>query len=254
MFLPNSRRLLIKLVTLGALVTCAVVLTRGVYLAGYGNSRGQLATAPAVSVRPQPDAPLRLNVIGYDSSDPQAPSVLVEVTNAGTKAVRAFTISQETFRGEEKSSGFMVADNITSPILQPGQYSTESVTYQQLPEVSSRVVLSLDFVVFEDEAVWGPDAEKSSEILAGRLAGALEAGKQLLEIRKQRGLQAAIESTDEGVPFAAPPPGRSPAWGEGFTYGRRFIRQHLKRVMSKHGAGRVEKELEKLSDKISRGK
>lgn len=254
MFLSNSRRLLIKLVTLGLLVTCTVLLARDVDLAGYGKARGRQAAAPIVSVKPQPDAPLRLNVIGYDSSDPGAPAVSVEVTNASTKAVRAYTISQETVRGTEKSSGFMIADRITGPSLQPGQYAVESITYQQLSGVASRISLAIDYVLFEDEAAWGADAEKSSEIVAGRQAGMLEASRRLLKIRKERGLQAAIEALEESPSFAPPPPGRTPAWEEAFTDGRRFVPQHLKRAMSRGGAAEVGKELDKLSDRISRGK
>lgn len=77
---------------------------------GYAGACGRQANATQVSVRPQPDAPLRLSVVSYDSSDPHSPAVRVEVTNAGTKVIRAYSISQEMTKGDEKGSSVLFID------------------------------------------------------------------------------------------------------------------------------------------------
>lgn len=250
----SSTRLLLltKLVTLGVLITCTVLLTGGVNLVGYINTRAQQATDPKISVKDQSDAPIRLTVLTSDSSDPNAQSILVEVTNVGTKAIRAYAISQETTRGLEKSSGFMLADmGIIGEPLQSGQYSTDSVAYTPFSDGTSYVSLIVDFVEFEDGTVWGPDAEKSSEMLAGRRAGEREAGKRLVKFYKETGIQRALKALDESSLETVPPQGHTPEWEEGFSSGQRAIPQRLKRAMSKGGAVKVEKELRKLSEKLA---
>lgn len=255
MELPTGLRLLSKFITLGLLIASIGLLTRGVDLTGYVSARSRQAAGSRVSVKAQPDAPLRLSVLHDDSSDPQSPSVKVEVTNNGAKAIRAYSISQETIKGEEKSNWVMFADmGILSEGLQAGQYSTDELSCPASWDETSRMLLAIDLVEFVDGTIWGPNAEKSSDILAGRRAGEREEGKRLLKLYKEKGIQVAINSLGGRSPEALPPDEATPEWKEGFQNGQSGIARHLKRAISKGGTKQVEEELRKLSEKLGGGK
>lgn len=199
----------------------------------------------------QPDAPLRLSVLREDSSDPQSLSVTVEVTNTGNKAIRAYSISQETMKGDEKSNWLMFADTgILSEGLQAGQYSTDELFCPSSWDESSRMSLAVDLVEFADGTTWGPDAEKSSEILAGRRAGECATGRRLLKLYQEEGGQRTINSLGDRSLEAMPPDEATAEWKEGFQNGRNGIVHRLKRALSKGGTKQFEEELRKLYEKL----
>ncbi len=254
MELPTGLRLLSKFLTLGLLITCIGLLTGGVDLTGYVSARGRQSAGSRVSVKPQPDTPLRLIVLHDDSSNPQSPSVTVEVTNAGAKPIRAYAISQETIKGNEKSNWLMFADTgVLSKGLQAGQYSTDELSCPSSWDESSRMLLAVDLVEFSDGTTWGPDAEKSSEMLGGRRAGEREAGKRLLKIYREKGIQGAIKSLGDRSLDVLPPEDATPEWKEGFQNGQSGIAGYLKRGMGKGGTKQVEEDLRKLSEKLGGG-
>lgn len=251
MELPTGLRLFSKFLTLGLLITCIALLTRSVDLMGHARARRRQATATQVSVKPQPDAPLRLSVLSYDSSDPQSPAVKVELTNAGAKTIRAYSISQETTRGDEKSSSLLFLDTgVLGQGLQAGQHSTDELPYPASWGEDSRMSLAIDIVEFADGTTWGPDEEKSSEILAGRRAGERQAARRLLKLYKERGIQEAINSLGDRSLEVPPPDGYPSQWKEGFQNGQSGIVSRLRRAMSNGGVGQVEEELRKLSEKF----
>jgi hypothetical protein len=252
---PTGLRLISKFLTLGLLITCTVILTRGVDLARYVRAGGRQATSSRVSVKPQPDAPLRLNVLSDNTSNPNDRSVTVEVTNAGTKAVRAYSISQEMMKGNEKSNWLLFSDTgVLSEGLQAGQYSTDELSCSSSWDEDSRMSLAVDLVEFADGATWGPDAEKSSEILAGRRAGEREAGKRLLKLYKEKGIQETIKSLEDRSLEVRAPDGYSPEWKEGFQNGQGGMARRLKGAKGRGGTKQVEEELRKISEKFGWGK
>jgi hypothetical protein len=254
MELPTGLRLFSKFLTLGLLVTCIVLLTRGVGPTGYASARRSQTAATQVSVKPQPDAPLRLSVVSYDSSDPQSPAVRVEVTNAGPKVIRAYSVSQQTTKGDEKSSSVLFSDTgVLGRGIQAGQQSTDEIPYPAAWDEDSRMSLAIDLVEFADGTTWGPDEEQSSEILAGRRAGERQAAKRLLKLYKEKGTQETINSLGDRSLEVPPPDGYPSQWKEGFRNGQSGMASRLKRAMSNGGARQVEEELRKLSEKFTGG-
>lgn len=254
MELPTGLRLTNKLLILGLLITCTVLLTRDLYLTRYVRAGGRQAAASRVSVKSQPDALLRLSVLSDNTSNPNDRSVTVEVTNAGTKAIRAYSISQETTKGTEKSNWLLFSDTgVLSEGLQAGQYSTDELSCPSSWDEESRMSLAIDLVEFADGTTWGPDAEKSSEILAGRRAGEREAGKRLLKLYKEKGIQEAIKSLEGRSLEVQVPDGYSPEWKEGFQNGQGGMVRRLKGVKGRGGTKQVEEELRKISEKFGGG-
>jgi|SRR5215207_5595091 len=254
MELPTGLRLFSKFLTLGLLITCIFLLTRGIDLTGHASAPVRQANATQVSVKPQPDGPLRLSVVSYDSSDPQSPAVRVEVTNAGAKVIRAYSISQETTTGDEKSSSVLFSDTgVLGQGIQAGQQSTDELPYPSAWGADSRMALAIDLVEFTDGTTWGPDEEKSTEILAGRRAGERQAARRLLKLYKEKGLQETLNSLGDRSSDVPPPEGYPAQWGEGFRSGQSAMAGRLKRAMSSGGTGHVEEELRKLSEKFKGG-
>ena len=252
---PTGLRLASKLLTLGLLITCTVLFTRGLDLTRYVRAGGKQAAVSRVSVKPQPGAPLRLSVLSDNTSNPSDRSVTVEVTNAGAKAIRAYSISQETTKGDEKSNWLMFADTgVLGEGLQAGQYSTDELSCPSSWDEDSRMSLAVDLVEFADGATWGPDAEKSSEILAGRRAGEREASRRLLKLYKEKGIQETIKSLDDRSLEVQAPDGYSPEWKEGFQNGQGGMARRLKGAKGRGGAKQVEEELRKISEKFGGGK
>jgi hypothetical protein len=226
------------------------MLIRGVGVAGYANARGQ-GPATRVLVKSQPDTPLRLSVLRDNSSDPNDPSVIVEVTNVGNKAIRAYSISLEISNGREKSSRVMFSDmGVLSTGLQAGQFSTDELGFRASGGEATQMAVGIDLVEFTDGVTWGPDAENSTEILAGRRAGEREAGRRLLKLHKEKGINEALKHLGES---STPPDGYPTEWKEGFRGGQSGIARRIKEAMGRGGAKQAEEELRKLAEKLRGG-
>jgi len=211
------------------------------------NQGTEKVTAPAVSVSLRPDAPLRINVLGDDSSDPRSPQINFEVTNVAGKPIHSYLVSQETTNGTEKSTGTTLSDMAaTNSVLRPGQTMTDSIAYLSTTDTISQIVLALDFVEFDDGATWGPDKFESAELLRGRRAGAAEANQSFLGLRKSGGLQAVLGLLEANSLNVDLPRGKSPKWEEGFRSGVRIVSSRLKKALTDGGADAVDAELNKL--------
>lgn len=245
-------KLCVKFLTL---VACLLLLSSRENLAHYLSLTQQLAAVPVISVQSQPDAPLCISVLSYDSSDTRVPVITFQLTNVGNKLIRAYAVTQETLRGTEKSRGLILADmDSTNAILHLGQLTTESIVYPPLSERISQITLSVDFVEFTDGTTWGPNLSKSIETLTGRRAGVREANKHLLQLYKSGGVKAVIKHLEAGEVSLVLPPGHSPEWEESFRNGSGFTARRLKRILSNGGVEQVEAQLRRLVDKLAGGK
>lgn len=244
---PGTQRVAFQMLALGSLLTCLFLLPGAEKLAQQREA-GRTAADTEISVLPQPDAPLRISVLSHNPADPRAPEIVFQLTNIGARPIRAYSIVQETVRGGEKSSGFVLTDvdsaNVT---LQPGQYLTDKITYEPLSEVSSQVTLSVDLVEYSDGALWGADLRKSAEVLSGRRAGVREAQQRILGVYKSEGLRAAIKSLRADAADAEPPAGGSAKRADGYRHGFSHATGRLRRLLDKSGEKQLEAELRRLS-------
>jgi hypothetical protein len=93
----GKQRLCIQISTIVTFVTCLVLLSNGENLARYLNRVGQKATVPVISVQQQPEVPLRISILTYDSSDLRSPEIIYELTNISAKPIRAYVVNQDSF-------------------------------------------------------------------------------------------------------------------------------------------------------------
>lgn len=183
-----------------------------------------------VAVKRQTDAPIAIKVSSADELAAGSPQIAFVLRNLGEKAIRAYTIRWEATIGSSSFAGMVLTNiNVQESIFAPGQSRSESLS--SLPSSTTpitRLVLTVDYVEFLDGASWGPDIQKSAEILAGQRAGARAEAANLLRLLDSRGPSAVIDSYAADEPEASAPPGNSEKWVEGFRSGRDTIRARLR--------------------------
>ena len=183
-----------------------------------------------VGVKRQTDAPIAIKVSGLDELVAGSPQIAFVITNLGDKPIRAYSISWEVSIGSSSSAGMVLTNiNVPESIFTPGQSRSEALS--SLPSSSipiARLVLTVDYVEFLDGASWGPDVQKSADILAGQRAGARAEAAHLLRLLDSRGPSAVIESYTADASETIAPSGNSEKWVEGFRSGRDTIRARLR--------------------------
>lgn len=235
-----------KILALGVLLTCLILLYGGSNLARHASLAGQKITDSEISVLPQPEAPLRISLMSHDTADPRTPEVIFQLMNVGDKPVRAYSIVQVTERGEDRGASFLLSDGETKIIVQPGQYITDSITYSPLTDVRSHVTLSIDIVEFSDGTLWGPNARKSAELLKGRRAGVRDAQGRISAAYKSGGLDAAIKALDIESGDGGKKNSDSSEWDTGYELGFSSATNRLRRLLDKSGKGELEEKLRRL--------
>ena len=234
-----SGRSALFLVGLLALVICLFQSTGPFHAQGLEkNTEREQAIKPQlkVAVKRQTDAPIAIKVSSVDELAAGSPQIAFVITNLGEKAIRAYSIRWEASIGPSSSVGMLLTNiNVPESIFAPGQSRPESLN--SLPSSTTpitRLVLTVDYVEFLDGASWGPDVQKSADILAGQRAGARAEAAHLLRLLDSRGPSAVIESYTADEPETIAPPGNSQKWVEGFRSGRDTIRARLRHSKRGH--------------------
>ncbi|HXU37174.1 MAG TPA: hypothetical protein VN937_12500 [Blastocatellia bacterium] len=183
-----------------------------------------------VAVKRQTDAPIAIKVSSVSEMATGSPQIAFVITNLGDKAIRAYTIRWEATIGSSHSAGMVLTNiNVQESIFTPGQSRSESLS--SLPSSTTpitRLVLTVDYVEFLDGASWGPDVQKSAEMLAGQRAGARAEADRLLRLLNTRGPSSVIESYTADESETLVPSGNSEKWVQGFRSGRDTFRARLR--------------------------
>lgn len=252
--MPDSEwgKLLLKFLPSGVLLSCLLLLSVGRFAPSAG-ARAAQAEPPALSVEAQPDSPLRLSFQRYELTRPDEPEVVIDVVNVGSKAVRAYTISETTAAGDDTSRSAAMNDYyLSASMLRPGQLTTESLGFSARPDKQTRITVSVDYVEFADGTTWGADLYKAHDRLGGRRAGTRKAVEHLIKILEAGGPQAVMDAIAGGAPDFAPPLGHPSGWEEGFREGLTATASQLRHVTKDGGLPQVGPELRRLREKTGR--
>lgn len=226
------RHLLLTATLLGLIAGISAVATQLPRPAGQSNHM-----AGRVSVRMQPDAPLRINSVEDESDDPQGAHVDFMVENVSGRPVRAYWISNDTeAQGMSITLGFGVNAHSEDMILQPGKSHASNITNPG----KARITLWVNFVEFADGTTWGADTTHYAESLAGERAGARAEAERLLNLLMTSGPQAVIDSIARRDAGDVPPPGHSTSWTTGFRMGVKARQVGIQRAYSKNNLAAVE--------------
>jgi hypothetical protein len=204
-----------------------------------------------LSVERQEDSPLLITGANFIPTNPYAPNFSFLVTNASRKSIRAYTVQTVVTFGDQ---GARVVGSSLNHLVSKDLLLREGQTRQKIepgndtyPEVVREVVLSVDFVEFDDGSTWGKDAHRSAEVLAGQRAGGKAAIRYFRELLSQDKLQVseiedrAIEVLNEEKSNA------SASWKRGYEIGIGIVRNRLAKAYSL-GNEHLRKELENPFD------
>jgi hypothetical protein len=213
-------------------------------------AQGQLRT-PSISVEAQEGSPFRILSTEIQSAQPGNFKLQALVQNQSAKEVRAYAITSYTSTGKEQN-GYTQFMNLTqrSGIWRPTEIRAITVSdNRDTPIVGVR--LAVDFVEFSDGITWGPDTEKSRDMLAGMRAGAKAEKQRIRQLLKNKGRAAVTSDIQaEGAEGSEAPADdhRSPQWSEGFRNGVGSIRRRLRQALQSNHTGELEAELNKPFD------
>jgi hypothetical protein len=253
LFAPaGSRRVAIIVVTAALNIALIILL---IHLQGFSLTTGK-PQAPIVSVVEQPDAPLTISVEGTDVLNPLSPQIKYTIRNLSNKAVRAYTILEETVTSKGKGTGITITslDNDGNP-LQPMQTKPGSFDSLSLSDPLVSLTLSMDYVEFADGTAWGKDMQHTAEHLAGQREGRKQAFIKIREVFDKQGIGAVTELIrQEGAEIIGPPGGHSPNWEYGFRVGHNSILYHLKTAYQKGGLQKLAAELHMQSEGSERNR
>lgn len=212
------------------------------------NQSGESHTSsPAVIVTLQEGVPLRVISTSVISAEPGNFRLQVVVQNQGLKPIRAYAITSEAASDKQQSASTNFLNlrqraNIWEPTVMRAIEVSDSQN-----EIIVRVRLTIDFVEFMDGTTWGPDAQHSSDILAGQREGARVEKQRLHLLLKSKGpkaIQEDVEASGLGQAEALVRGKHSEFWLNGFRSGVSSVRRNLKQVSS---SGNVEKMVIELS-------
>ena len=136
------RRYLLRLIV--ALLSFTIGITSSAVWSSYGlRPLGE-------SIKPQPDAPLRISSIVLDASDNQAGTISFDVDNVSTKQVHSYTI-RYVVAGETGRDGTV---SRTIYALMPGQALLDGFSYSFTSPSVKEFTLLVDSVQFADGSTW----------------------------------------------------------------------------------------------------
>lgn len=209
----------------------------------------KLRPPPKVEVDVQFDSPLRVTAsTEWVKMTPDGISLNIKVENVSARAIRAYTTWNRISRDESARGCFLL--NVIKPgkVLQPGQ-SELRTTWRSYPQKSPTPLhLSVDFIEFTDDSVWGLDTCQSAETLAGTRAGARFVTERLQKIFAEGGPRAVVRALDSIVEEIEIPPEKSPVWKQGFLAGLKHMLVRVRQFIADSGLIEVEAALKQPYD------
>lgn len=216
----------------------------------YATVRTQSANVKAAQ---QAGAPIVVKVTSITPSDHKTPVFTYEVMNISLMSVKAYAIRHDTTIGSTLTSGashFYALEQYA--FLHPNFSHSKQFGSSTYGGDVEKVVLSVDYVEFEDGTTWGRDEFKTSERLAGQHTGhqsVVENLRETLETKGKRGLLSALVTEVDDL---QPPQSKSQQWKEGFRVGLKIARARLRHAQESGGMTALEYELEKQMAKPKR--
>lgn len=202
--------------------------------------------AVKAAVMEQKDSPLRITIVNVDNSPLSYQVIISSLQNVSNKPIRAYTLLGDG----SKSSGKVITSSFTTELLQAGQSVINSFDLErQSIKEGETVLLSIDYVEFEDGSSWGNDNQRKSKALAGEREGRKVAIKQLKDLLKNQNLSSASDITNllkdlEEITVYVPDVNQSDEWKRGFRLGYKSVVSILQGIEGK----KIEKLTQKLDE------
>jgi len=197
---------------------------------------GPASPVPVVTIRPQPDAALR--IVSANTSWVMGESgigIFILVENAGERVIRAFATRRHN-AGAAELTGCFLNNLLPGKVLRRGQTDGKN-TWQHYTPGAPLPVIWVDFIEFSDNSTWGADECHCADRLSGEREGARAMRALLLKILNEAGPEGILKFLKESEEkikaaraagdYAAAdqlvlietPPGHSIVFEEGFRAG-----------------------------------
>lgn len=205
------------------------------------------AQALIISIQPQPDAPIQIQLDTVISNDPYSPAFEYSLLNRSDKAIQAYTLSIK-----DGLSGFRFS--LLESALQPMQSQRD--IYRDITSSTpiKDIDLSVDWVEFVDRSTWGPDTTRSADQVAGMRVGMSAVREQLLKLQETDGVQSVVtalinnEELRVASQHTSKQQNQSDHWQRGFRTGVQHYRRRLSRVYEQQGSSGVKAALQQAVD------
>lgn len=239
----------------GTVCVLMLTVTSATQSFGFGVSEFQ---TPTVTIAPQVEAPLQINSVSVDVSDPLSPQVNFLVTNTSGKAIRAYAVVENVSTANTQSESVSLKHfTSASELLQAGDSKPNTLGSLKLTVPSENITLTIDFVEFDGGTVWGLNKTKSADRLAGQRAGAKDTKVKLNELLRTQGLDAVIATVSGNagvVDTTEEVSGHSRQWKEGYATGKGVVFNRIRLANKRGGVKAVEVEMQKPNDLAEGGK
>lgn len=200
----------------------------------------------------QKDNPLRITVINVDNSPLSYQEVICSLQNVSNKPIRSYTLL-----GESKGSGKIITGFFATRLLQTGESKTDTIPLERRGiKEGEAVLLSIDYVEFEDGSFWGNDSRGKSKALAGQREGTKASIRELKALIKNQNVSKANNVTNllrdlENVMVDVPDANQSDEWKRGFRLGYKSVISILQGIEGQNIENLAKKldEMEKLLNK-----
>lgn len=201
-----------------------------------------LAQAPVITIKPQPDAPIRISLGKVVSDNPSAPAFEYSLVNVSDKPIRAHAL-----RIDDGLMGSLLEIHTfpwQSRQTHPGTYGDKTFS----PPLKG-IEMSVDFVEFADGTTWGPDTTNAAERVAGHYAGRAAERDRLIKLLEEGGTQAVITAIEADDVQIVSQSGRSERWEHNYRIGAKYYRLGLRRTYKNEGLAAMETSLRKELDR-----
>jgi hypothetical protein len=221
-FKLSKKTYLTAFVFVMALNVClAVFLIRNVFAQ---TTADKLKDQPPIvaEVLEQKDSPLLITVNNVDNSDESYQTVKYVVQNIGSKSVRTFTVYSNG-----RNTGQVIINSLALKSLQTNEFKEGQVFIERENiKPDEKILLSVDYVVFEDGSSWGNDTQQKSKEITGEWAGRKFAVQYFKELIKNRDITTLTNVLEQEVAEISIPPidsNQTEEWEKGFQRGYKSV-------------------------------
>lgn len=196
------------------------------------------------AVMEQKDSPLRIIVVSVDSSPVSYQDIVFSLQNVTDKPVRAYTL----IGNGKKGSGKIITNYSVANRFLAGESVIKNLDIERSEITDGEVILlSVDYVEFEDGSSWGSDSTGNSKLIAGQREGTKAAISQLKNLSRNQNTNNLTEflSRDmQEIVVEIPNTDQSEIWKRGFRLGYKSVISILQEVEERG----IERVIEKLDD------
>lgn len=203
----------------------------------------------SIQVSAQRDSPLIIIPTENDFTHENLVTIKFSIQNNGYRSIKAFSVSR-SLAGDENLRGlitFMSPLDVGNKI--DGWVSEAKINLKK----DSKVLLAIDYVLFDDGRSWGKNSRNESDFISGFPDGQKEAFSRIKKLATDSDEEALsklflLELSDVNT-FPANR-SKSESWQAGFIAGYKVVLSELKTIYQKHGIAVLPSKIDSFNELV----